>query len=160
MSESNRRWAHIRKAVNLAVLLSMLALTVSLIGTVVSLRNDAEIEKATVASVDEIRSSEMASCARVQGLRNQSNAAARVIYVTLTTVTAAARQRGSGAAGQRVHAVLRRPRAVGDVHPADRLSARDPATAQVYAARADPVRRLREPAATGLLRVQAVGHMP
>lgn len=95
MSESNRRWSHIRKAANLAVLLAMLALTVSLIGTVVSLRNDAEIEKATVASVDEIRSSEMASCARVQGLRNQSNAAARVIYVTLTTVTVAAEQRGS-----------------------------------------------------------------
>ena len=95
MSESNRRWSHIHKAVNLAVMLAGLALLVSLVGTIVSLRNDAQTEKATIASVDDIRASEMASCVRVQRLRNQSNAAARVIYVTLTTVTAAARQRGS-----------------------------------------------------------------
>lgn len=95
MSESNRRWAHIRKAVNLAVMLAGLALLVSLVGTIVSLRNDAETEKATIVSVDDIRASELASCARVQRLRNQSNAGASVIYVTLTTVTASARQRGS-----------------------------------------------------------------
>lgn len=95
MTESNRRWAHIRRAVNFAVLLALVALVVSLVGTIVSLRNDAETERATVASVDDIRASELASCARVQGLRMQSNAGARVIYVTLTTVTVAARQRGS-----------------------------------------------------------------
>lgn len=95
MTESNRRWAHIHRAVNFAVALAMLALAVSMTGTIVSLRNDAKTERTTVASVDDVRSSERWLCYRVQRLRNQSNTQARVIYVTLTTVTTAARQRGS-----------------------------------------------------------------
>lgn len=84
-----------RAGVRLSVVLSLLALAGTAVATVVGLVSlDAALD-GTNADLADVRRSELATCRRVQVLRDQSNREARVIFLTLDGAARSARSRGS-----------------------------------------------------------------